>query len=93
MVELLRLRGYIIFQICVVLLYGLFVIAAFASHGIWYEERADAYFNSDKGELRKDDGFTDEQVLFVTELGLLGLFAIDLVLHVVGYGKLYLSKL
>ena len=49
MVELLRLRGYIIFQICVVLLYGLFVIAAFASHGIWYEERADAYFNSDKG--------------------------------------------
>ena len=44
LVEQLRRRGYSIFYISVALLYGLMVIAAFACHGIWYEERAEAYF-------------------------------------------------
>ena len=58
MIDLLRKRGYIIFYLCVALLYGLFVIAAFACHGIWYEERAEAYF--DRGNLRKNGKVTDE---------------------------------
>ena len=58
MIEILRRRGYNIFYIGVALLYGLFVIAAFACHGIWYEERAEAYF--DKSELKKDDNVMDE---------------------------------
>ena len=67
------------------------MIAAFACHGIWYEERADAYF--DRGELRKDGKVTDETVLFVTELVLLGLFVMDKVLNMIGFGKLYLCRL
>ena len=67
------------------------MIAAFASHSIWYEDRAEAYF--DRGELRKDGKVTDETVLFVTELVLLGLFVMDKVLNMIGFGKLYLCRL
>ena len=88
MVEQLRRRGYSIVQSCVTLLYGLLVIAAFAAHGIWYEERAEAYF--DRRDLGSD--LQVQWVLFITELALLGFFAIDFVLHMVGYGGLYLRK-
>ena len=66
------------------------VIAAFACHGIWYEERANAYFERD--ELKRNDDITAEWVLFITELALLGLFAIDAVLHMIGFGKHYLRS-
>ena len=90
MVEILRRRGYIIFYIGVTLLYGLIVIAAFACQGIWYEERAEAYF--DKSELKRDNEITVERILFVTELVLLSIFFIDLLLHIIGFGGLYLRK-
>lgn len=67
------------------------VIAAFACQGIWYEERAEAYF--DKSELKRDGEITAEKVLFITELVLLGIFTIEIVLHIVGFGGLYLRKL
>ena len=67
------------------------MITAFASHSIWYEDRAEAYF--DRNELRKDNKVTDETVLFVTELVLLGLFVMDKVLNMIGFGKLYLCRL
>ena len=72
-------------------MYGLMIIAAFIFQGIWYEERAEAYF--DKSELKRDGEITAEKVLFITELVLLGIFTIEIVLHIVGFGGLYLRKL
>ena len=66
------------------------IIAAFICQGIWYEERAEAYF--DKSELKRDGEITAERVLFVTELVLLVIFFIDILLHIIGFGGLYLRK-
>ena len=90
MIEVLRRRGFVIAQISVTLLYGLMIIAAFICQGIWYEERAEAYF--DKSELKRDGEITAERILFVTELVLLSIFFIDLLLHIIGFGGLYLRK-
>ena len=90
MIETLRLRGYNTAQISVSLLYGLMIIASFICQGIWYEERAEAYF--DKSELKRDGEITAEWILFVTELVLLSIFFIDMLLHIIGFGGLYLRK-
>ena len=90
MIEVLRRRGYSTAQISVTVLYGLMIIAAFIFQGIWYEERAEAYF--DKSELKRDGEITAEQVIFVTELVLLSIFFIDTLLHIIGFAGLYLRK-
>ena len=79
-------------QIVSVVLYFAALLAEFVYHDITYEDRMNEYF-----ALRDNkDNYTSDQddtkiALFGIEFGVIVLILIDYLLHIIGYGLLFIS--
>lgn len=75
-------KGYDIAMIVLIIIYSLLLVAYFIVE--------DMIFSEDS--LISEDGAKRADGIFITcEMVILGLFCIDIILHVVGYGFLYLQ--
>ena len=79
-------------QLCVTIIYALVVATTLISHDVHFEERAVEYYLKDD-QLSNDGSVILQKVLLVAELILLVLFIIDLTLHMVAYGRLFIKRL
>ena len=85
--HVLRKKFYDRGQVAVTLLYGLYVTACFLLHDVWFEDYASVAF---LGQEPNDEIDLLQKIIFVVELVFLGLFTLDLLLHSVGFGLLFL---
>ena len=77
--KVLRSRAVSLTQVVAIGLYLLVLAAGFIFQDVWYGDRSS-----------KDEKIASG--LYVTELVLLGIFLIEILLHIVGYGTLYLRE-
>ena len=77
--KVLRNRLVSITTVVAIGLYLLVLVAGYVFHDIWSRDRAG-----------KDEKI--EYGLYVTELVLLGIFLLEILMHIVGYGLLYLRE-
>ena len=85
--RILRAKVFMGFQVFSIALFGLILAAEFICYDIWFDDRAQFYVadESEKGKEWHDM----QSALFMIEIILLCLFTIEILLHIIAYGMLY----
>ena len=85
-VHLVRSKGFASLQCAMIILYTIFIIGVFILHDIYIDEIAKEIY------LNEENDRTASKVAIIFEFVILSLFLLDLLLHCVGYGFLYMRQ-